>query len=266
MRNEKLRVGGVLKYFLISVFLIASLNADKLKISTTLLNMDYVETGRNGEYLDSERSDYDEIDGIGLSYEREISKGHGGADAAILRASVDYYDGNSRYDGSLSDGTPFKTITKNEITDINIRWIETKYTQDYDASVFASYGYREWLRHIGSIYGYKEIYEWHYFDIGISTLIHDGKWDLGFDIAYQRAIWPEMTAFLTNTLKFDLGKTDGYNISIPLTYNINDKYSIEVKYSYDRWDICASNVVAGMYEPDSKTKNEIVFLSLIFRF
>ena len=105
-----------------------------------------------------------------------------------------------------------------------------------------------------------------YFNVGLKSMFHDEDWHVGVEFAYQRAVNPTLYADLKGGLNFDLGTTDGYYLEIPLIYDIDDNYSIELSYKYDYWKIRESNVVDGFYEPDSKTKNQILTISLVIEF
>ena len=246
-------------------------SANILKIGANTLNLDYVETKDDGTFLDSETTGWEDIGGVELSYSLPMGDGNGGADESSLEASLSYVKGVSDYNGFLqSNGTllgSYKNDTDIEIIETEIRWVETKHTKDFDLSTFVSLGYRYWLRENShDIYRIKEEYKWMYFNVGLKSLFHDENWHVGLEFAYQRAVNPSLFADIKGGLDFDLGTTDGYYYKIPLIYDINDKYSIELSYKYDYWKIEKSNVVQGFYEPDSETKNKIVTLSLVMEF
>lgn len=259
--------------WLLTLFLITTIsNADTIKIGGSSLKMDYVETDRSGSFLDSETTSWDQIGGVELGYSKPMGKGHGGADESALELNLRYLKGESNYNGFLQSSTgtilsPYSTTTDIEIFEPELRWVETKHTQKFDVSSFVSLGYRYWLRdNSHDPFGYKEEYKWKYFNLGIKSLFHDKNWDIGFEIAYQRAIDPTLFADINGGLNFDLGVTDGYYYKIPLIYHIDDKYSLELSYKYDYWKIRESNVVGGFYEPESKTKNQIIAFSIVIKF
>lgn len=78
-----------------------------------------------------------------------------------------------------------------------------------------------------------------------------------------------MEAFLNGGLNFDLGDTSGFYYEIPLIYDINQNYSLELSYKYNYWKINRSNIInRGIYnysEPDSKTKNQIIKIGLVIK-
>lgn len=249
---------------------LSALSADSLKIAATLLSINYEETSKTGNFLDSEKSDFDDIIGLKLEYVKVLGSGYGGSNESSLGLSIDYSIGDSAYDGFLQSTSstiliPFKSITKNTIIEPKIRWNETNRGKSYDVGVFASLGYRYWERNLGSQYGYKEEYSWFYGDVGLKALFHDANWHIGFEVAYQVAYQPQMHAEINGGLDFDLGNTYGYYYEIPLSYDINKNYSIEVSYKVNHWDIEASNVVGGYYEPQSVTDNQKINIGLVIK-
>jgi len=259
----------VKSFVLLSCVLISNLSADKFKFYAQLLSMDYVETANDGRFLDSETSDYSNIAGVEMEYALDFAKGHGGADKSSLEFDLSYLQGESNYDGFLQSGgtivSSLQSLTKNKIIEPRVRWRETTKGDSYDVSLFTSVGYRYWRRDLGSQYGYREEYTWAYGDVGVNFTFHEGNWHLGFEGAYQRAYKPTMYAAIGGGLDFDLGTTSGYNFNIPLRYDVNEQTSIELVYDYNSWNISASNVVNGYYEPDSTTKNKTIKLGLIIK-
>ena len=266
-------MGNRLRAVALSALLFGSvMSGDELKVLVSLLSMEYVETSRNGSFLDSEKSDYDAIAGVELGYKVEFGFGHGGADVSALEMSVEYLNGDSDYDGFLQSTTtgeilsPYKTTTKNTIIEPRLRWVETKKNESYDIGVFVSLGYRNWVRDMsGDVYGIKETYSWGYGDVGMRVMIHDGDWHLGVEGAYKRAFLATMRAEFNGGMDFDLGNTWGYDVRVPLVWDVSESVSIELSYELDHWEISASNVVSGYLEPDSTTKNEMIRAGLVYR-
>jgi hypothetical protein len=255
----------------LSLGLLSSLSyADEFKISTAFLSMDYVETSKNGTFLDSEKSDFNEIAGLELGYKFIFENGHGGANESALELLVEYVQGESRYDGFLQSGgviiSKYETKTDNRIIEPCMRWIETKKSDAYDVSVFVSLGYRDWVRDMSSdIYGIKETYRWAYGGVGMNLMFHDENWHIGLQGDYKKAFLATMNAEFNGGMDFDLGDTWGYSVKVPLIWDISQAVSFELSYKHDTWEIGASNVVQGYYEPDSKTNNEIIKLGLVFK-
>jgi len=260
----------MIRVLLLFFIFLSVVRADSLKIAGTFFSMDYEERAANGNILDSEKSNFKDIYGLELDYVKVMGSGSGGANESSLELSVDYSKGNSDYDGFLQSRSstiliPFKSITKNTIIEPKIRWNETNKGKLYDVGVFTSVGYRYWERNLGSQYGYQEKYSWFYGDIGLKTLFHDANWHIGFEVAYQAAYNPQLHAQTNGGLDFDLGNTSGYYYEIPLSYDINENYSIEVSYKVNHWDIEASNVVSGYYEPKSVTDNQKINIGVVIK-
>ena len=258
--------------FVLFFFIVNFLNADEIRVGTASLKMNYVETSRSGAFLDSETSQYKDINGFSFSYKKDIGRLNKENQQTSLELSLRQVKGDSNYDGFLQSTvtgqilSPYKTITNNEILEYKIRIAQTKQTQNYNVGVFTSLGYREWERDITGIYGLREIYDWKYLDIGLTLDTSDRDWDIGLEIGYQKAINPKMMAYTNGGLDFDLGDTSGYYYKIPLGYNINKSLKVEAVYEYNQWKIGASNTVKGFYEPDSKTKNKIISLHIVYKF
>jgi len=260
-----------LKYLLLLLF-ITVLNGDELKLGVNFLQMDYVESGTSGEFLDSETSQYNDIGGFNISYKKDFKTDAKSGNINSLEVSFRKFSGNSNYDGFLQNSkgaivSKYQTTTQNSIVEPKIRLIQTKYTASYDVGVFVSFANRNWTRDITSTaYGYKEIYDWKYVDVGMKTLFYDGSWEVGLEFAYQKAIEPTMTAYLNGVTKFDLNDVKGYYYKIPLGYNFNKNFKVELEYEYNQWDIGASNVVNNFYEPNSITKNKMLNITFSYKF
>jgi len=258
----------MIRVLLLLFTFLSVISADSLKIAGTSLSMDYKETSKNGNFLDSEKSRFGDIPGFKLEYVKVVGPGYGGSNESSLGFSLDYSRGDSAYDGFLQSTSssilvPFNATTQNTIIEPKIRWSETNRGSSYDVGVFTSIGYRYWKRHLGSQYGYKEKYSWFYGDVGLKALFHDANWHIGFEVAYQMAYKPQLNAQTNGGLDFDLGKTSGYYYKIPLSYDINKNYSIEVSYKFNHWKINSSNVVSGYYEPQSITNNRQIYIGLV---
>ncbi|WP_373035034.1 hypothetical protein [Sulfurimonas sp.] len=260
----------MIRVLLLLFTFLSAVSADSLKIAGTFLSMNYEETAKNGNFLDSEKSDFDDILGLKLEYVKVLGSGYGGSNESSLGLSIDYSRGDSNYDGFLQSTSstiliPFKSTTENTIIDPKIRWNEINRGKSYDVGVFTSLGYRYWERNLGSQYGYKEEYSWFYGDVGLKALFHDVNWHIGFEVAYQLAYKPQLHAEINGGLDFDLGNTSGYYYEIPLSYDINKNYSLEVSYKVNHWDIDASNVVGGYQEPQSVTNNQKINIGLVIK-
>jgi len=259
------------KLLFIFSLLSVSVFADSIKLSANFLSMLYTETGDNNNFLDSEKNNNFDITGIGFEYDFKFANGFVGGNEDFLKLFVDYTKGSTDYKGFLFSTqtgqiiSPYTSKTDNTIIDIKLRVDETKKMEDYDISFFSSLGYRNWERDMQSAYGYKEIYQWFYGEVGMGFLIHDQNWHIGLEGAYRYAFAPKMEANMEKKRTFDLGQTSGYYAKIPLIYDINERYKIECSYQYDYYNIEKSNVVDGYYEPQSETENQIIKVGMIIQ-
>ncbi|RLA84571.1 MAG: hypothetical protein DRG78_01045 [Epsilonproteobacteria bacterium] len=260
------------KVFLIVVILNSMICAEELEVGFGFLNMNYVETGQDGEFLNSEKSGFTKINGFNLVYKDTIGK-LDSEDMSIYSLSIGFrkLSGESDYDGYLQDSngnkvSPHQSTTTNEITETKLKLEHTFYSSSFDYSFFTSLANREWTRDMEKPYGYKEIYSWDYVEVGSKGIYYNGHWEFGLEATVQKAMNPTMKAYLSKVLTFDLGTTMGYNFKIPVGYNIDKKLKIELEYEYDMWEIGKSNVVEGYYEPDSTTKNKIINLNIAYKF
>ncbi len=258
--------------FVLIGFLFVNVKADELKVGTSFLKMNYVETGRSGKFLDSETSLFTDIDGFNISYRKDIGRLGSNGQLNSIEVSLRQLKGTSAYDGFLQSSSgaiirPYKTTTQNKIFEPKLRLMRTKYTHNYDIGMFVSVGNREWTRDMSSDpYGIKEIYDWKYYDFGIKTVFYDDYWELGLELAFQKAINPTMNAYMNPILNFDLGDVRGYYYKTAIGYNFDKNLKLELEYEYNEWKIDASNIVRGYYEPDSTTKNKIISLNIVYKF
>jgi long-subunit fatty acid transport protein len=96
---------------------------------------------------------------------------------------------------------------------------------------------------------------------------------VGFEYVIKRAFDPKMSESLFG-MTFDLGFVNGYSIEVPAIYDISKHFSIEFAYKYDYWHIRKSNIVCPdsnltnlcFYEPESKTRNQLLKFGLVYRF
>ncbi len=256
----------------IAILFSPQLFAKELKVGLGQLKFDYTETSPSGTYLNSEKSEYSDIDGLEIVYNQTLSPINRDKQSTTLEISLRHFDGPTNYDGFLQSTVtgqilaPYKTITQNKLTNTKIRFYQTTHQPTYDASIFASFGYREWERDITGPFGLLENYNWKYYDVGLKFTWYEKRWSIGFEAAYQEAIAPEMTAYINGSIKFDLGDTTGHYYKIPIRYALNESWDIEAAYEYNEWKISKSTVVNGFYEPDSVTKNSFATLGVVYHF
>ncbi|MDF1875388.1 hypothetical protein JHD48_06550 [Sulfurimonas sp. SAG-AH-194-I05] len=166
---------------------------------------------------------YDILD-VNVDYTMVLGNGNGGANESALELSLSYLNGK--------ENTSSKYI---ELIQPRVRWIETKKDKNYDVGIFISLGNRSLQR--------EKKYTWTYADIGVSMLFHEAKWDLGFEISYQKA------------LSASFESASGYNTFIPLRYTISKTYALELAYNYNKWNLNTPNL--------TQTINESIKIGLI---
>ena len=246
--------------------------ADEIKIGFVGLSMDYVERDVDESFLDSEKSSLFDILGIDAHYKGTFN----GLDhnySTNLYVMLSYVQGKSNYDGALQDletgtTTPYKSKSGNDLVNFKLRAEEVRHTGNLDVKIFVGAGYRFWNRNLdeGGIYGFSEEYKWLYGDAGVGCDFFEGNSTLGFSSSLQYAYKPTMQLNFGSGCNFNLGQTWGYNAEIHFRENLPKSFFIEVGYEYDYWKISRSNIVADWIEPDSKTNNQYIKLSIGMNF
>lgn len=237
-----------------------------LSISADTTQFDYAETDYSGQLLDTEKNSFGDIAGFTLSIDPAFS-------GFYLTAS--YSSGETDYIGGTDLNPTYgshRTTTDNTVVDYSAGFksiIPLGMRGEVEMPFKVGLGYREWSRDIRptqSVLGYEEIYDWGYFDIGIGLhypLSPDAS--LGIDASYRKAFNAQMRENLYG-ITFDLNNVYGYTIAVPLEVALNDSMNLFFQYRYEYWNIGASNIVWGYYEPDSETKNQTLSAGLRFWF
>ncbi len=233
-----------------------------LAISVDTTRFDYAETGDNGELLDTERSEFGDIAGFTFAFEPDYQG---------FYITTSYSSGTTDYIGG-TDVNPtygsYLTTTNNTILDYSAGFKTTFLLDPYgelQMPLQVGLGYREWQRDIlgtYDVYGITETYEWGYFDVGIGLhLALSPDATIGVDANYRKAFNAQMYEDLYGHT-FTLNNVYGYTIAVPLEFALNRSVSAFFQYNYEYWNIDASNVVDGWYEPDSETKNQTLSAGL----
>ena len=246
----------------LSIALAALAKESQLSVSANTMSMDYTEFNLDGSFADSEKTDA--LAGFSLNYTTRINHGLDGEDA-FLDIDFSRYQGNTRYDGFyLRTGLPANNLTTNNtITDSSIGYSETRKLDQALWSVRLGIGYRLWERELAD--GHNEQYSWTYGSVstGISGNIFPTD-NIGIFAEYHRAIYPKIKSNIFGT--FDLGRTDGYNISIPWIHTITPSWALKLVYTYQTWDIEKSNTLYGgtVWEPRSESHFNIFNAALMY--
>jgi len=265
-----------LKQILLAAILI-NLTYGKQSLELSLIGnkFDYKEYNNQNQEIDSESSNYNDLYGINGVYTININK-------SKIGLSIDYLKGSTTYKGSTWGGDSLelneknvKLINANLFIDCELFYdtIEDNYGYLY---LSTGLGYRYWDRGKSDYSGdYNEKYYWPYYFIGfkLEDTFHN-KYSIGIYTTYQKAINPKMHADLGNGITYNLGKTSGYKIEIPVKYYISHNYGIKLSYIINYWKINKSdtqtitlnNQQIKTLEPDSKTKNKFISLGIFYNF
>lgn len=235
-----------------------------LSLSVDTTRFDYAETSRTGSLLDTETSDFGDIVGISMRYEPRMNGFYLG---------MSYAEGDTDYIGGTTANPTYgshRTTTHNRLFQYDAGYQMTaRIDRDNTVPFRLGIGYRGWLRQIGStatVYGYDELYEWGYFNIGAGwhTALSPTV-SMGIDADYRKAFNAEMYENW-HGYTYRLKNVYGYKIGIPIEWNVDNRLGLFLLYNYEYWNIGASDNVGGYYEPDSETKNQSVSVGVKFRF
>lgn len=235
----------------------------QLGFSINAMNMDYREYS-GGTILDSEKSN--SLPGFGLQYKEQITSTSNDIKSFIDIDFSQYY-GDTTYVGfylnSGGDYGDVVTTTKNTISDGTIGYSEEKMYNNYQLSMRLGLGYRFWERALAD--GHTEQYKWPYgsVKVGISADMSNQD-NFGLAAEYHHAISPKMDSNIYGT--FDLGRTNGFSVSVPWEHTLNASWAFKLTYMYQTWNIGKSNLNSGYYEPDSESKFHTVNGALVYRY
>ncbi len=262
------------KILFLSVTVSSILLANSLEITLSTLKFNYKEYS-SGKVVDSVNSSFNNLPGINIKFTKKIGK-------FILNPNFEYNRGITHYSGSTWGGTPI-FLTSHNVYLYNLNLIG-KYNlfgnktsiRKHNLYIMGGLGYRFWNRGKSDYTGdFNEQYKWAYYLLGGETKIQfNNKFTIGLQACYQKAINPKMKAYLGSGVTYNLGKTDGYRISIPVKYALKTNYGIVFRYTYDYWKINKSDiknvtifgVSVSTWEPNSKTKNQYFNIGFYYNF
>jgi len=247
--------------------------ANTIEFSLNSLKLNYKEYIL-GKVIDSENSSFNELYGINIKFEKQIGK-------FILNSNLEYNRGKTIYSGSSWEGNHISFKEKNVyiynlnfINKYNLFENNTK-TGNGKIYILGGVGYRFWNRGTSDYDGdYNEQYKWTYYLLGGEIEDQFNSFDIALQAYYQQAFNPKMKAYLGNGVTYNLGKTYGYRISLPIKYKLESNYGIVFTYVYDYWKINKSNTqnvnlnnkTIATYEPDSQTKNQYLNIGFYFNY
>jgi hypothetical protein len=231
------------------------------------MNMDYTEYSSNGTAIDSEESSFSDITGVDMSlgyiYKSDsISYNEVKLNLLILGGQT-YYRGSY-----LGSDDPIGTVTRyntSTIIDTDISFVKTSDYNDYLKLSFGiGLGYRQWERELSALQ--IEVYKWFYFKpiIGFNFSITK-KLGIDFIVEYQHGFNTVMTSTNPN-LDFTLGGANIWELTIPITYELNEHLEFFFKASFTKQTISKSNNNSGYYEPDSTAYNNYIKIGTEFKF
>jgi len=243
----------------------------KVAISLISMRMDYREYDNSGSILDSEKSDFSDIAGIGLKYSYKFLK----AEDTYSQIDVNYMGvyGHTDYVGSLlGSGNPYGSVTGK--THNSVHDIETVYKKyHYIGGPFEFHyglgaGYRSWRRELSA--NQVETYKWFSIRPLIGLQILSTKLlSFGIEAQYQYGINPTMDSSNPSG-KFDLGSADIIQVNLNINYVYNSDIDLFTKFKFEEQSIDRSNVVmiggTSYFEPDSTAKNQYLEIGLAFKF
>lgn len=129
---------------------------------------------------------------------------------------------------------------------------------------YTGYGYRYWRRGetevIAGAQFIKEVYTWSYIPVGIKfDYAINNKWNIGASTAVHFMFGGEMKLYASEfnsslpDVTFDLGNKPGFYLELPIRYKLANNWSILGSLWYEYSEIGKSDVIYGLYEPDSET-------------
>ncbi|MDD5158779.1 MAG: hypothetical protein PHI47_01910 [Sulfuricurvum sp.] len=240
-------------------------NDQELRLSVNTMSMDYTEFNFDGSFADSEKTNA--LAGLSLNYSTQISDGIF-SDGGYFDVDLSLYQGNTRYDGFYLDsngnitGPANNKTTKNIITDSSIGYSEAKRLSNALWVTRLGIGYRFWERALEG--GHTEDYAWSYGSLstGISGNLFTND-NIGISVEYHRAFTPKMESNQFGV--FDLGRTDGYSITVPWVHTISPSWAFKFTYMYQTWNIEHSSIHSdNRYEPRSESNFNIFNAGLVY--
>ena len=260
----------ILGVVLASSMLLAKVNME-YSINAVGMSMDYKEY-QNGNLLDSESSGYSDLTGAEFQY-NYIIKDAGKADYNNIAFKVMVLRGNTKYIGSpldsnLSYGSLTGT-TSNQIYDLDLDFAHTyQQTHNYKVIISLGLGYRFWRRELSA--QQVEDYEWYSLRPSLAFSYTYRGFNISPRLEYQYGIRPRMST-TGIAEEFKLASANIIQVSIPLEYAMNQRFSLYGAYTYQYQKIEESNIVydssgTGYLEPDSKAYNKYIKFGIIFKY
>lgn len=180
--------------------------------------------------------------------------------------------GNTAYDGSLQNGAPYKTTTKNFFltAELDSGRVRAARNRPFSLMPYSGIGLKVWQRDSSDDpAGYKERYGWIYVPLGVTMeLVNSESVSVAVDASVRQTIYGWIT--VADAASGSLGAKRGYRLEVPITWHISRDRDFRIRPFYDYFESGRGNVfyqgfLLG-YEPDSVTRQYGADLSLEFKF
>ena len=173
--------------------------------------------------------------------------------------------GNTQYDGYLQQGyyfTPYHTETANTIKDGHLRLgARIDVSNQWQLAPYTEYGQHRWLR---TLTQYQETFRHNNLSFGVLTQYQPvKKWQLQLDVATGQI---KNAHINIPNLKFSasLGNERVTNLDMTVNYNFSQKLSVGLSGTYSEYRYGASNVITGLQEPDSLSRQHTLAIQLTY--
>jgi len=257
----------IILFLLLSTLLTAQ-SAIIHSLAVVNMNMDYREYDKKGKILDSEKSDFVDMNGIYYDTGYKINK-KGSYDEIML--SILYLGGITVYKGSYLDQN--EKTNYGSVVDINQqRIIDAQFTYSKAYLLGNSVairggigiGYRHWKRILSK--NQTEIYKWSSVRPNLGFIFNLGNsFLLQTSVEYQHGMDAVMLD-VEGKNEFKLGSANIIQGDVSLRMPIANTVDISMQYTYQLQKIKASDIVNGYYEPDSTAKNQYIKIGVIVRY
>ncbi len=246
---------------------IASPEAWWINAQGSLLDFNYREYSDQGNLLDKES-------GIlpGLIFGMGKNQGQW-----RFAGKLSCHAGDATYSGQTNGGVPISTVTKQLITDMELR---VEYSFSNDASIFKELylgvAQHYWKRDIqpthtangAPVLGLLERYQWRQLNIGANTMLlstERSRWLL--DVRLMRVVNPQVTVFysgLYDDARLALGAHWGTRVSLPWSYSLGQSTTLRVEPYVESYKLGRSATVTltnqgvpvgNVFEPNSVSNN-----------
>ena len=263
----------------LSILLLVFLSSSQAKeravysISYVGMSMDYREYNRAGVIQDSESSEYSELSGVDFGYKFNLQDGDNLGSGSISFDTL-ILNGTTRYVGAAISARCdaygcVKSRTKNTLYDISFDLIHNYHlTQKSQVQLSLGGGYRFWRRELSAYQ--VEDYEWFSVRPAIAYLYTMANFTITPKLEYQYGIKPTMSVTGFNK-DFKLGSANIVEVSLPVEYAINQKFSLYGSFVYQYQKIEESSVImdesGDVYlEPDSTAYNKYIKFGVAFKY